>query len=115
MFTSDQYELLDFGRGRKLERFGQRVVDRPSPAAEEQRPTDDSAWSAAAARFTRGTGQGEGTWRPRQSVKTVWHVQHDRLTFGLRATESGQVGVFPEQAPNWDWMGKQVRRAGRPL
>ena len=28
------YELLDFGEGRKLERFGEWVLDRPCPSGE---------------------------------------------------------------------------------
>jgi len=33
MLARDQYELLDFGAGRKLERFGRYLIDRPCPAA----------------------------------------------------------------------------------
>jgi 23S rRNA (cytosine1962-C5)-methyltransferase len=37
------------------------------------------------------------------------------MVLGLRTTPAGQVGVFPEQAANWDWIGKRVRAAQRPL
>jgi 23S rRNA (cytosine1962-C5)-methyltransferase len=43
-----------------------------------------------------------------------WQIRHGELIFALKATESGAVGVFPEQAENWDWIDTQVRRASRP-
>jgi 23S rRNA (cytosine1962-C5)-methyltransferase len=53
MFPANQYELLDFGRGRKLECLGGVVVDRPSPVAVDQAVAQRSLWNAARARFTR--------------------------------------------------------------
>ncbi|MCH8914164.1 MAG: hypothetical protein IIA33_11420 [Planctomycetes bacterium] len=47
MFSRDQYELVDFGQGRKLERFAGVLVDRPCPAAEHTAQTDAAAWAAA--------------------------------------------------------------------
>jgi 23S rRNA (cytosine1962-C5)-methyltransferase len=37
------------------------------------------------------------------------------VQFELKPTESGQIGIFPEQAENWDWIDRQVRRADREL
>jgi 23S rRNA (cytosine1962-C5)-methyltransferase len=111
--TAD-YELLDFGDGRKLERFGGVVLDRPSPAAEGIRRSRPELWSKATARFL-GSRAGEGAWQP--DVKTWtppdWVFVHRGTTsFQLRldALPSGQVGVFPEQRDNWDW----IARAAKP-
>ena len=54
MFETDQYRLIDFGEGRRLERFGPLVLDRPCPAAENAAKADPAAWDAADARFERG-------------------------------------------------------------
>ena len=54
--SSTSYELLDFGRGRKLERFGEVLLDRPSPAAEEAAVQSPALWNAAHARFDRAGG-----------------------------------------------------------
>ena len=100
----DGYELLDAGEGRRLERFGAVVVDRPAPSAAEPRQ-DPAAWSSADLAFSRGSGwSGSNPGRP-------WTAELSGLTFELRTTESGQVGLFPEQASNWDWL--RDRTTGR--
>ena len=89
MFTPDQYELLDFGGGRKLERFGPWVLDRPSPPAEPARVRSPELWAEADARFERAEGQ-QGQWiatadRP---LPESWTIRHDR--FVLIGGEHGQ-------------------------
>jgi 23S rRNA (cytosine1962-C5)-methyltransferase len=114
MFTTDQYELLDFGDGRKLERFGGAVLDRPSPVAEGTRPQEPSLWSAAIARFER-TAADRGTWRWRGALPEPWTIAHERMTLELKPTEFGHLGLFPEQSTHWDWIAEQVRRAPKPV
>ena len=114
MFQADQYELIDFGGGRKLERFGRFVLDRPAPAAESFVCASPSAWRRADARYQRTT-RAEGRWNPAGRPPRGWTIRHDRLCFELRATPFGHVGLFPEQADNWDWISEQVRRAGRSI
>src|SRR5690606_16604407 len=46
------YALLDSGRGRKLERFGAVIVDRPEPQAMWQPRLPSEKWSAAHAVFS---------------------------------------------------------------
>jgi 23S rRNA (cytosine1962-C5)-methyltransferase len=95
------YELLDAGDGRRLERFGSVVTDRPAPPAVEPR-RDPAAWESADLTFSR-----IGGWtgpRPRDP----WTMELGGLTFELRPTESGQVGVFPEQVTNWRWLRDRV-------
>jgi 23S rRNA (cytosine1962-C5)-methyltransferase len=91
------YELLDAGDGRRLERFGAVVVDRPAPSAIEPR-RDPAAWASAQLIYSRGSG-----WSGSAAAEP-WTIELDGLTFELRTTESGQVGLFPEQAPNWGWL-----------
>jgi 23S rRNA (cytosine1962-C5)-methyltransferase len=101
------YELIDAGDGRRLERFGEVVIDRPAPMAEEA-PRDPSAWARADLRFDRYVGWttiGEGEPKP-------WTVDDGDLRFELRPTETGQVGLFPEQAPNRAWVRDAIRRVG---
>lgn len=114
MITADNYSLLDFGAGRKLERLGPYVIDRPTPAAEGFRVSRPAAWAGAQARFERGTGE-RGTWKCREDLAETWLVAFGPLTLELKLTEFGQVGLFPEQAENWDWIGRQVKRFERPL
>lgn len=96
-------QLLDAGAGRRLERLGARVVDRPAPAATEPRRAPD-AWSSADLRFESGRG-----WSGRASIGS-WQVQVDGLTVELRPMPSGGVGLFPEQLANLPWLVSQIAR-----
>ena len=69
VFDKEQYELLDFGNGRKLEQFGGTIVDRPSPSATDAERASPALWKRATARFERGTNQGKWQWNsPRPAV-----------------------------------------------
>lgn len=114
MFTPDQYQLIDFGGGRRLERFGPWRLDRPSPAAERIARADPDAWRQADARFDRTDGE-EGRWSLKRKLPERWTIAHGPVTFELKLTPAGQVGVFPEQAANWDWITEQLQAAGRAL
>ncbi len=109
------YELLDFGHGRKLERFGMYVLDRPSPPAELCSPSQPGLWRQAHARFTRTSAQ-TGAWSsPSRQLPRSWQLTAGGLTLELRPTEFGHVGVFMEQLANWEWLDRHIRRAARPL
>lgn len=101
------YELIDVGDGRRLERFGALLVDRPAPAASAPR-RDPDAWRAPDLWFGRYAGW-EGT-----APADAWTVTIDGLTFDLQPTEAGQVGVFPEQRPTWAWLRDAVERRRVP-
>jgi len=97
------HELIDAGGGRRLERFGELIVDRPAPMAEDP-PRDPEAWSATDLRFDRYVGWtsvADGEPQP-------WVVEDRDLRFELRPTETGQVGLFPEQAPNRAWIRRAI-------
>ncbi|MCC9606007.1 class I SAM-dependent methyltransferase [Blastopirellula sp. JC732] len=111
MFTPDQYQLLDFGDGRKLERFGPFLLDRLSPSAETSRPAQRPLWREAACRYERTDGD-RGVWRPADALPSTWTISHGPFSFELKPTDFGHLGIFPEQAENWDWIAKTV--ATRP-
>lgn len=113
MWDRTQYELLDFGGGRKLERFAGVLLDRPSPAAEGVHPARPEEWAAAHARYERISGD-RGTWRGSENVPAPWWVRQGEITLELKLTDFGHVGLFPEQAENWEWLQRQVRAAERP-
>lgn len=108
------YELLDSGNGEKLERFGAVTLIRPEPQATWQPTLPRAEWDAAGARFVLTSAQ-QGRWRYRQFLPMRWPMCYRQLRFFVQANESRQVGVFPENAAQWDWLAAQIDTAGRPL
>jgi 23S rRNA (cytosine1962-C5)-methyltransferase len=106
------YALLDSGEGRKLERFGTVVVDRPEPQAlwRRQRPAD--AWRQAHAVFSASADDEEkGKWRFDRPVPQSWPVRiGDDVAVTCRLQGLWHVGLFPEQVPHWDWMLERIGR-----
>jgi 23S rRNA (cytosine1962-C5)-methyltransferase len=102
----NDYQLLDFGGGRRLERFGPIVLDRPCPAAERIERADPDAWRQADARF-EGREAEKGVWTDRRELPERWTIQHGRLHFELKRTDFGHLGLFPEQVENWNWIAEQ--------
>jgi 23S rRNA (cytosine1962-C5)-methyltransferase len=113
VFAHEQYALIDFGDGRKLERFGDVIVDRPAPAVASARRRNEAAWDNVSARFfardaARGSCGQRGRWERRKDTPERWTIHYGEVNFELRLTEFGHVGVFPEQAGNWDWIAQHV-------
>jgi undecaprenyl-diphosphatase UppP len=113
------YELIDFGAGRRLERFGAWLLDRPCPAAIDDAKQRPEAWRDAIARYD-GARATDGDWtpKPRSGAKS-WAgeatiavpLRGERaFTLGLTPTPAGQIGVFPEQLTNWRWIAERVAR-----
>jgi 23S rRNA (cytosine1962-C5)-methyltransferase len=96
------YELIDVGGGARLERFGDRVVDRPHPAALGAR-LEPARWLEADLRFDRDRG-----WTGRAALDGPWDVGLGGLTIELRPTDAGQVGLFPEHLAMVPWLQDRV-------
>jgi 23S rRNA (cytosine1962-C5)-methyltransferase len=103
------YELVDAGEGRRLERFGQRLVDRPGAMALDPRRLP-AGWRAADLRFDPGDG-----WSGDEAALAPWRVTLEGLTLELRPTASGGVGLYPEHAANLAWLAEQVRARAMPV
>jgi len=96
----NDYELLDSGDGRKLERFGDVILSRPCAQASwtKQRP---DTWATAAASFTKEHGwQTLGDAEPPAS----WIITINDIVMRLELTHAGHLGVFPETRLLWDWI-----------
>ena len=114
MFSPDQYQLLDFGDGRRLESFGPWRLDRPCPTAEATPRTDPRAWRRTDARFDRA-GDEDGRWSGAEQMPERWTIAHGTARLELKCGPFGHVGVFAEQAANWDWIAEQVEASPKPL
>ena len=113
------YVLLDFGAGRRLERFGTVILDRPSPGVVDVPAMHPEAWAAATARFGRAAGADDlAGWDPADALPSAWDVVIDGLHMELRLTPAGQVGLFPEHVEQAVWVAARAdaarARLGRP-
>lgn len=128
------YEILDSGNFEKLERFGSYVMARPEPKALWDKTLPDEQWNRLIhTRFTPGAGFGKagkedsGTWSRARKMEDQWYIRYKGLQpgldFSLRLglTSFKHVGVFPEQAPNWEYiyrntkaLAEAARAEGRP-
>ena len=111
---SADYELIDSGDGEKLERFGDVTLVRPVPQALWSRQVGESVWSNATARFIQDTR--DSCWVFRDGAKTDaaaadWSIKIGELSFLLGFSSFKHTGIFPEQAPNWNWIAETIRRA----
>ena len=106
----EDYELLDSGDGRKLERFGKHVLARPCSQA-LWRPAKGAAdWSRADASFDREDGN---RWHGRANLPKEWTIETAGIRFRLGGTDFGHLGIFPEQRAQWRWIREHAR--GRVL
>ena len=116
MWVSDQwkdYELIDCGRGEKLERWGDQLLVRPDPQAIWNTPRTHRGWKVNAGRYARSS-TGGGQWQ-NKSMPQRWTVSYRDLTFNIKPMNFKHTGLFPEQAANWDWAREQIQKAGRPI
>ena len=97
----EDYELLDSGGGRKLERFGRYVLARPCSQAMWLPSRSDSEWRAADASFDREDGN---RWHGRANLPKEWSIETAGVKFKLGGTDFGHLGIFPEQRAQWRWM-----------
>ena len=107
------YELLDCGGGEKLERWGRHLLVRPDPQAIWPHAEEDRVWNRANAVYHRSSSGG-GKWEIRRLPEQL-AVSYKELTFQLKPMAFKHTGLFPEQAVNWDFIMREIRRAGRPI
>jgi 23S rRNA (cytosine1962-C5)-methyltransferase len=97
----EQYRLVDFGAGRKLESFAGQLLDRSSPAAQDTPRRLPDAWSSAIV-------VEEGVAGDTAGLPADWQLQFQSLRLSLKLTPFGHVGMFPEQLCCWRWLMEQV-------
>ncbi len=108
------YTLLDSGHGRKLERIGGLVVNRPEPQALWAPTLPQAEWATAQATFAPkaeklGDDGDGGNWQTNGRVPEAWPTAWEGLKFYARLTPFRHLGVFPEQAPQWQWLRETVQ------
>jgi 23S rRNA (cytosine1962-C5)-methyltransferase len=109
------YELLDSGGGSKLERYGPYRLKRPEAEAVWQPALPEKDWNNVHAVFQPSPEENGGHWNNLRSMPDRWPMTYNSLKFWAQTSNSRHLGVFPEQAAQWDWIMDQVQTAGRPI
>jgi len=114
------YELLDSGDGQKLERFGPYKFVRPEVQALWSQALPSRDWQSAQAVFQPTGEESGGHWKFIQPIEEKWEMDYPLgtregqrdLRFWVQTTPGRHLGVFPEGAPNWDWMVEKINVSG---
>jgi len=106
------YELLDSGDGMRRERWGELILIRPESEATWPRRYPD-AWQKWDGWFQlssphRPASAGQWIWKKNQP--SSWKIHYKNLCFSIHPTTTKQIGLFPEQASNWDWCAEQISK-----
>ena len=105
---TEDYELLDSGDGRKLERFGKYVLARPCSQAMWRPAKSAAEWERADASFDREDGN---RWHGRSNLPKEWRIETAGIRFRLGGTDFGHLGIFPEQRAQWNWIRERLAGA----
>ena len=108
------YVLIDAGGGEKLEKWGGVTVVRPDPQAFWPR-NPDTDWSRADMYYHRSK-QGGGSWEiTNKNIPEAWQIGYKGLKFHIRPTGFKHMGLFPEQAVNWQWLTDKLSENDKVL
>jgi len=102
------YELIDCGDFEKLERFGKYITIRPEPQAVWDKRLSQKEWEKKAHVKFVPRSSSSGDWKKLKEMPDRWNVEYQKLKFRLALTSFKHVGIFPEQAVNWDYIAESV-------
>ena len=107
------YELIDTGDGARLERWGDIILERPDPQVIWPKSKPDM-WHNIHARYSRSSSGG-GSWDFFKKLPKQWELDYHDFKFIVEPMGFKHMGIFPEQAANWDWIGERIRGARRDV
>lgn len=117
------YALLDSGGLQKLERLGELILIRPEPQAVWQSRLPEAEWYKQAQAVFRSGSHFKGEWEilpagQKKKMNKQWVLQYESqaLKFDLRLslTTFKNIGVFPEQASNWEYIYAACQQRKQP-
>ena len=115
------YELVDSGEGEKLERFGKFITIRPEPQALWNPVLSEKEWEKMAHVKFIAVSSSSGKWKKLKEIPDRWNIEYpvkntknSALRFRLALTSFKHVGIFPEQASNWDYIIDCVSKMKTP-
>lgn len=108
------YCLIDTSEGERLERWGEIILIRPDPQIIWKNPDPAPEWKSVHAFYHRSRSGG-GSWEYRKRFPESQQIRYGDLTFLVKPTGFKHMGLFPEQAVNWDYCAKLIRGESRKI
>ncbi len=128
------YELIDVGHFEKLERFGRFITIRPEPQAVWDKSLSYAEWEKRAHIKFISRSSSSGEWKKLKEMPDQWQIRYEisdmrnetngkisqisnlksQIVFRLGLTSFKHVGIFPEQASNWDYIYESVKAMSTP-
>jgi 23S rRNA (cytosine1962-C5)-methyltransferase len=105
----DDYELLDIGDSEKLERFGDLILIRPEISAKNTSKSIKNWENLAHCKFVQDSGN-KGRWIDINNHVKNWIIDFKSTRISLEFYPFKHIGVFPEQAKNWDLLSKKLNK-----
>jgi 23S rRNA (cytosine1962-C5)-methyltransferase len=109
------YELIDCGDFEKMERFGELVLIRPEPQAVWNKGLNEAEWQRRHHIKFKGRSATSGEWvKKNNNLPDRWNISYQNndvdIKLRMALTSFKHVGVFPEQAVNWDYISENVKK-----
>jgi 23S rRNA (cytosine1962-C5)-methyltransferase len=105
------YELIDAGGGKKLERFGSVVVIRPEVQAYFKAENTYQEWKKIAHAEFIETAKNKGNWNYfKENIPKFWKIRFEKTCINLQFTQFKHLGVFPEQIYNWKIIQSKLKK-----
>lgn len=111
-----EYELMDAGGGKKLERWGSMITIRPEVQAYFKTEKTFKEWEEIAHWEFVVKGTKQGVWNPlKKNIPKEWSINFSKLKFHLELTKFKHIGLFPEQRTNWDFIKSNLSHSDKFL
>lgn len=105
------YELLDAGNGKKLERWGTTYTIRPDRNAYFPMQLTEAEWREKVDFEFVETSTTTGEWIKRKAdAEPEWEIRYGKAIFNIKLTNFKHVGLFPEQQTNWEFIQNKVKK-----
>lgn len=103
------YELLDSGKGMRLERFGKYLISKPDGQAIWSRSLDKSYWDKADAVYENKK------WIIKKPMPKSWIINYRDIKINAHLSAFKHLGLFPEQAVMWSWFAEIIKKQEKKL
>jgi len=106
------FKVLKTSKGEKMEQWGNFTVIRPDPQVIWGKTELNS--KGVHAHYHR-TENKSGEWEIFKRLPASWTVSWKDLTFNCQPMNFKHMGLFPEQAYNWQYLQDEIKKANREV